>query len=96
MNIQCVRVSRTRRGWGVSELGLDWILAEFDQREDALDYARAVAIASGTAILEREDEFGRLEMRLLFSIDPAGVIRMNRLEDQPSNRKSISERAVTP
>ena len=77
MNVPCFKVIRIGHRWGVTELSLDWVLAEFDEREYAIDYARALATANDEAVLEGEDEFGRLEIRHIFSTDTSGVMRMN-------------------
>jgi hypothetical protein len=63
--------------WGVTERGSDWILAEFDDRDYAIDYARALATATAEAILEGEDELGQLQVRHVFSTDQAGVMSMS-------------------
>jgi len=77
MNVPCFKVIRLGRRWGVTELSLDWVLAEFDERDSATDYARSLATASEEAILEGENEFGHLEVRHVFSTDSSGIMRMN-------------------
>ena len=76
MNIPCFKVIRTGRRWGVTELSLDWVLAEFDEHEQALDYARSLAADGDEAILEGEDESGRLDVRHTFQADSRGVMHM--------------------
>lgn len=77
MRMPCFKVIRVGERWGVTELSLDWILAEFDERESALDYARALATESDESILQGEDDVARLEVRHVFSTDSSGVMRMN-------------------
>lgn len=80
MDVACVRVvHRSADRWAVTQRGLDWFLAEFSAWEDALDYARSLAVTSREAILEGEDRNGRLALRQSFSTDAAGVIRIQSL-----------------
>jgi len=77
MNVPCYKVIRLGHRWGVTERNVSWVLAEFDDPDYALDYARALATATDEAILEREDERGRLEVRHVFSTDHSGLLRMS-------------------
>lgn len=76
MSTKCVKVRRSGARWGVTEAGLDWTLAEFSTWEDALDYARALAVAGDGSVVEGEDGDGRLTLREAFSMDAGGVIRI--------------------
>jgi len=76
MSVKCVKVRRSGARWGVTESGLGWTLAEFSSWEDALDYARAVAVSGDGSVVEGEDGDGRLTLREAFSTDAAGVIRV--------------------
>jgi len=76
MGVKCVKVQRSGARWGVTESGLGWTLAEFSTWEDALDYARALAVAGDGSVVEGEDGNGRLTMREAFSTDAGGVIRI--------------------
>jgi len=86
MKIPCFKVMPMGRRWGVTERSLDWVLAVFDDLDFAIDYARALATASDEAILDREDELGRLEMRHVFSTDNAGNLRMSTVDLPPAAR----------
>ena len=74
--VKCVKVRRTGSRWGVTESGLDWTLAEFSSWEDALDYARALAVSGDGSVVEGEDGEGRLTLREAFRTDAGGVIRI--------------------
>lgn len=74
--VKYVKVRRAGSRWGVTEVGLDWTLAEFSTWEDALDYARAIAVAGDGSIVEGEDDDGRLTLREAFRTDAGGVIRI--------------------
>ncbi len=76
MSVTCVSVRRKGDGWGVTETGLNWFLAEFTTWEDALDYARRVALAREESMIEGEDPSGQLTLRQLFSTDAGGVVRI--------------------
>ncbi len=76
MSVPCVSVRRNGDRWGVTESGLDWFLAEFTVREDAIDYARSLAILREQSIVEGEDPEGRLSLRQMFSTDAGGVVRV--------------------
>ncbi len=79
MDMPCVTVRRTGNRWGVTKKGLDWYLAEFTLWQDAIDYARGIAVASEKSLLEGEDFQGRVSLRQLFSTDPSGVIHVQSL-----------------
>jgi hypothetical protein len=79
MDMQCVSVRRVGERWGVTQKGLDWFLAEFSVWQDALDYARALAVTSERAMLEGEDVAGRVSLRQLFLTDASGVIHVQSL-----------------
>ena len=68
--------THTSARWGVTEFGLGWTLAEFSSREDALDYARAVAVSGDGSVIEGEDGDGRLTLREASSTDAGGLIRI--------------------
>ncbi|HTT42033.1 MAG TPA: hypothetical protein VMG33_03110 [Steroidobacteraceae bacterium] len=76
MELPCVTVRRTGDRWGVTQKGLGWVLAEFVQWQDAIDYARGLAVASENSIVEGEDFQGRLTLRQIFSTDASGVIHV--------------------
>jgi hypothetical protein len=76
MDMPCVRVRRVGERWGVTQQGLDWFLAEFTLWQDALDYARALAVTSEHAMLEGEDSPGHVALRQIFSTDASGVIHV--------------------
>jgi hypothetical protein len=77
MSVTYVKVRRSGTRWGVTETGLGWVLAEFSQWEDALDYARTLAVSREQSILEGEDDSGRLTFRQSFSADADGVVRVS-------------------
>lgn len=76
MEMPCVRVRRIGDRWGVTQKGLDWFLAEFSLWQDAIDYARGVAVASENSVVEGEDFQGRVSLRQVFSTDASGVIHV--------------------
>jgi hypothetical protein len=79
MEVPCVRVRRTGERWGVAQKGIDWFLAEFALWQDAIDYARGLAVAAETSIIEGEDHQGRIALRQKFSRDATGVVRVSSL-----------------
>ena len=79
MDMPCVRVRRVGERWGVTQKGLDWFLAEFASWQDAIDYARGVAVASENSVVEGEDFLGRVSIRQLFTRDASGVIHVQSL-----------------
>lgn len=79
MSVPCVSVRRNGNRWGVTETGLGWFLAEFSTWEDAVDYARTLAVARDESIIEGEDRDGRLTLRQRFSTDAGGVVRVRSL-----------------
>ena len=80
MSVPCFKVIRLEKGWGVTDLSLDWVLAAFDDRDSAVDYARSLAVCSDEAILEGENEFGHVEVRHVFSTDESGIMRMSTMQ----------------
>ena len=76
MDITCVTVRRTGDRWGVTHKGLNWFLAEFTLWQDAIDYARGLAVACRNSVVEGEDFQGRLALRQVFSTDATGVVRV--------------------
>jgi hypothetical protein len=76
MQVSCVTVRRIGDRWGVTQTGLDWFLAEFSLWQDALDYARGLAVASEQSIVEGEDIQGRVLLRQVFSTDASGVVHV--------------------
>ncbi len=84
----CVRVVRMAQAWGVVQSGIDGTLAVFEERDDALDYARSIAITSLESILEGEDELGQLERRQALSTDTSGVIRCQPLPTAVASLRS--------
>jgi hypothetical protein len=81
MDITCVRVLRTGERWGVTQQGLDWIMAEFALWQDAIDYARGLAVAAGNSIVEGEDFQGRIALRQMFSRDASGITRVRSITE---------------
>ncbi len=76
MEVPCVTVRRIGDRWGVTQKGLDWFLAEFSLWQDAIDYARGLAVASEQSIVEGEDFQGRVLLRQVFSTDASGVVHV--------------------
>ncbi len=76
ITLPCIRVLRMDAGWGVAESPDGECLARFEAREDAVDYARLIAIDNPESILEAEDELGTLTLRQQLSTDAMGVIRL--------------------
>jgi hypothetical protein len=76
MKLPRVTVRRYGGRWGVTDTGGDWILADFALRQDAMDYARALAVAEGNSIVEEEDVQGRVALRQLFSLEASGIVRV--------------------
>jgi hypothetical protein len=81
MEVPCVTVRRIGDRWGVTQKGLDWFLAEFALWQDAIDYARGLAVASENSILEGEDLQGRVLLRQMFCTDASGVVHMRSMND---------------
>lgn len=77
MEMACVSVRRNGDRWSVTRKGLDWFLADFVQWQDALDYARGIAVTiCGNVIVEGEDLQGRISLRQIFSTDPSGIVHV--------------------
>ena len=79
MEVPCVTVRHIGDRWGVTQKGLDWFLAEFSLWQDAIDYARGLAVASEQSIVEGEDFQGRVLLRQVFSTDASGVVHVQSL-----------------
>jgi hypothetical protein len=88
MEVPCVTVRHIGDRWGVTQKGLDWFLAEFSLWQDAIDYARGLAVASEQSILEGEDFQGRVLLRQVFSTDASGVVHV-----QSMNLPEAAERS---
>lgn len=76
LELPCVTVRRVGDRWAVTQKGLGWSLAEFVLWQDALDYARGLAVASENSIVEGEDFQGRVSLRQIFSTDASGVVHV--------------------
>src|SRR5579863_308307 len=70
----CLCVRRAGDRWGVAQKGLGQFLAEFTLWQDAMDYARGLAVENQNCLVEGEDSRGRLILRQIFSTDAAGVV----------------------
>ena len=57
--------------WGVCEGGFEKPLAEFDQRDDAIDYARGLAATKSRASVEAEGENGSAPLHESYTLDPS-------------------------
>jgi hypothetical protein len=79
VDINRVNVRRTGDGWGVTQPGLGWFLAEFPVWDDAFDYARSVALTFHEAIVESEDRDGRVTVRQVLATDARGVVSVRSL-----------------
>ena len=76
MEMPSVTVRRSGERWGVTQNGADWFLAEFTLWQDAIDYARGLAVAQQNSILEGEDSEGRMALRQIFWTDASGLVRV--------------------
>lgn len=76
MDMPCVTVRRCGDRWGVTQRGLGWFLAEFSLWQDAIDYARGLAVANQNSIVEGEDSQGRVALREIFWTDESGAVRV--------------------
>jgi hypothetical protein len=72
--VPCLCVQRSGDRWGVTQKGRDQFLAEFTLWQDAVDYARGLAVQNQNCLVEGEDSRGRLILRQIFSTDAAGVV----------------------
>jgi hypothetical protein len=94
MEVPCVTVRHIGDRWGVTQKGLDWFLAEFSLWQDAIDYARGLAVASEQSIVEGEDFQGRVLLRQVFSTDASGVVHVQSMNlPEPAER---SRAGLTP
>lgn len=57
--------------WEVRDTALDKPLAAFDQREQALDFARGLAATKPAASVQTFDQWGEPEMRESYVLDAA-------------------------
>ena len=78
MDMPCVRVRRTGERWGVTQQGIDWFLAEFALWQDAIDYARGLAVAAENSIVEGEDFQGRIALPFSLKFWTCGVFLVRR------------------
>jgi hypothetical protein len=73
-DILSLRVSRAGIRWNVTQRGLARPPADFVSRDEALDYARGVAVKAAEAVVEAEDDAGRLDMRQSFTSSATGTV----------------------
>ena len=76
MPITHVRVHLNGDTWAVTLSGQEAPLARFNRWDDAMDYARGLAIENTDAILEAEDPEGQFVVREEFISDSIGVVQM--------------------
>lgn len=57
--------------WEVCDTALEEPLADFEQRDQALDYARGIATTKPDASVQTFDEWGDPELRESYVLDPA-------------------------
>jgi hypothetical protein len=76
MDMPCISVRRTGGRWGVTQNGPDGFVAKFTLWQDAIDYARGLAVESRNSIVEGEDSRGRVTLRQIFWTDTAGTVRV--------------------
>jgi hypothetical protein len=74
MRMTYVRVQPSEGNWGVTLNGDDAPLARFARWDDALDYARGLAIENGDCVFEGEDRNGRIAVREEFYADASGAV----------------------
>ncbi|HEV8019530.1 MAG TPA: DUF2188 domain-containing protein [Steroidobacteraceae bacterium] len=74
MQMTYVRVQPREGIWGVTLNGDEAPLATFARWDDAVDYARGLAIENGDCVLEGEDRNGRLSVREEFYSDATGAV----------------------
>lgn len=64
-------VKRQRQGrWSVCETGFEEPLAEFDERDDALDYARDMASTKPRASVDAEGDDTLPDLHETYALDP--------------------------
>jgi hypothetical protein len=90
MGMPSVTVRRSGDRWGVTQNGAGWFLAEFTLWQDAIDYARSLAVAQQNSVLEGEDSEGRVALRQIFWTDASGLVRVR------TGRTVISSVRVSP
>jgi len=56
--------------WAVCETGLQVPLAEFDEREDAIEYARGIAATKARASIDAEADGSAPGLRESYVLDP--------------------------
>jgi len=57
--------------WGVCEGGFEKPLAEFDERDDAIDYARGVATTKPRASVEADGDDDSAPLHESYALDPS-------------------------
>lgn len=80
MDMPCMTVRRSGDRWGVAQKGLGWFVAEFALWEDAVDYARGLAVEHHNSMVEGEDCYGRVTLRQIFSTDASGVLHVRSIK----------------
>ncbi|MBV8341942.1 MAG: hypothetical protein JO173_06125 [Gammaproteobacteria bacterium] len=79
MDVTYVRVQPNDGIWGVTLNGEQAPLAKFMHWDDAVDYARGLAIENRDCIFEGEDREGRVSVREEFYSDDTGAIYVRSL-----------------
>ena len=65
-------VKQSEQGrWAVCEAGFERPLAEFDQRDDAIDYARGVAATKPRAIVDADGDNDSPPLYESYTLDPS-------------------------
>ncbi len=57
--------------WEVCDTALEKPLADFDKRDEALDYARGIAVTKAAASVQAFDQWGEPELREAYVLDAA-------------------------
>lgn len=66
-----ITVKRDPHGrWAVCESGFEAAIAEFDQRDDALEYARGIASTKPRARIDAESQDDKPAVRESYALDP--------------------------
>lgn len=55
--------------WEVCDAALEKPLADFSERDDALDYARGIAVTKAAASVQTFDQWGEPELRESYVLD---------------------------
>ncbi len=64
-------VKKSLRGtWAVCETGFEKPLAEFEERDDALEYARGLAATKPRASIDAEGDEGSPRLNESYALDP--------------------------